>query len=274
MAVSSEESVVNAMAGSGWRSKRRRDRNSPAICWASDALPPLPASIPLPPARKLCSTAWATARMAAPNSSSPAAWGSTSSERRKCPAAISWSDTARPGWAESAAGLSAAGAAPGKASQADWRAARTRAPAAPHDNQKSLGRQPRGCLGEIARRPALGRSHRPRRKGGERAVFGEPEALAPGGDLLGRHLELGQRIIGRQGRAFRQRQRGAAVDHAGQSAFAPAQVVQEAEPELACKSGALGDARQEGGQGGLPGPRHDQHAAVAFPAQPRREGAG
>src|SRR4030088_1067771 len=50
MAVSTEESVVNAMAGSGWRSKRRRDRNSPAICWASAALPPLPASITLPPA--------------------------------------------------------------------------------------------------------------------------------------------------------------------------------------------------------------------------------
>lgn len=49
MDVSTEESVVSAMAGSGGRSIRNRLTNSAAQCWASAALPPLPASKILPP---------------------------------------------------------------------------------------------------------------------------------------------------------------------------------------------------------------------------------
>src|SRR3954463_184887 len=62
----------------------------------------------------------------------------------------------------------------------------------------------------------LGGPTPPGRKGGEGGPRGEPKALAPRRDLAGRHLEFGQRISGRQRRAFRQRQRGAAIDHARQ----------------------------------------------------------
>jgi hypothetical protein len=38
-------------AGNGRRSTKKRERNSAAKCWASAALPPLPAIRSLPPAR-------------------------------------------------------------------------------------------------------------------------------------------------------------------------------------------------------------------------------
>ncbi len=81
------------------------------------------------------------------------------------------------------------------------------------------------------------------------------------------------RPIGRQRGAFRQRQGGAAVDHARQRLFARTQVVDEAEPHFADKAGADGDARQRRGERRLPGPRHDQGVAIALGAQARGERA-
>jgi len=49
MAVSTDESVVTATAGSGGRSSSKRLTNSAARCWASAADPPLPQKKSLPP---------------------------------------------------------------------------------------------------------------------------------------------------------------------------------------------------------------------------------
>jgi len=49
MLVSTDVSVVRAMAGRGGRSMRKRFTNSPAMCWASAALPPFPKSRTLLP---------------------------------------------------------------------------------------------------------------------------------------------------------------------------------------------------------------------------------
>jgi len=78
------------MAGSGLRSKFNRDRNSPAICWASAALPPLPAISNLCPARNASVMVSAMAWMVARKSASSAARDSVSQDRRKCSATKSF----------------------------------------------------------------------------------------------------------------------------------------------------------------------------------------
>ena len=75
------------------------------------------------------------------------------------------------------------------------------------------------------------------------------------------------RPIGRQRGAFRQRQGGAAVDHARQCLFARTQVIDQAVPHFADKAGADGNARQRRGERRLPGPRHDQRIAITLGAQ-------
>ena len=52
----------------------------------------------------------------------------------------------------------------------------------------------------MACRPALAGADRARRKRRDRAGCAEPEALTPGGDLRGRHLELRQRVVARRAR--------------------------------------------------------------------------
>ena len=49
MLVRTDVSVVSAIAGRGGRSMRNRFTNSPAMCWASAALPPFPKSRTLLP---------------------------------------------------------------------------------------------------------------------------------------------------------------------------------------------------------------------------------
>jgi len=70
VAVIAELSVVSAIAGSGGWSNIRREMNSPAMCWASAALPPLPAISSLLPARMLAVMARAMARRLAAASAS------------------------------------------------------------------------------------------------------------------------------------------------------------------------------------------------------------
>ncbi len=80
---------------------------------------------------------------------------------------------------------------------------------------------------------------------------------------------MGQRPLGREGDAFRQSERGASLDHAGQPPLAPAEIIDEPDTAFADKSSALRDAGKKEGQRGLPRPRHHQGLAIAFPAQPQ-----
>ena len=73
--------------------------------------------------------------------------------------------------------------------------------------------------------------------------------------------------------AVRQRQRGAAVDHARQRPLAPAQVVEQAEAGLADEPGPLRDAGQKRRQRRFPGARHHQGMAIAFRRKPLRQRA-
>src|SRR5882672_9424192 len=82
------------MAGSGLRSKLSRDRNSPAICWASAALPPLPATRILFPLRSAAAIASVARIMACIIAPSLAARSRVSHDRRKCSAMLSWRDPA------------------------------------------------------------------------------------------------------------------------------------------------------------------------------------
>src|ERR1051325_117486 len=61
MLVIAEVSVVNASAGRGGRSMRKRLTNSAAMCCASAALPPLPKIISLLPRRNASAIAWIAA---------------------------------------------------------------------------------------------------------------------------------------------------------------------------------------------------------------------
>ena len=56
-----EVSVDSATAGKALRSARKRPTNSPAMCWASAAEPPLPHRYSVPPARSDCTIASAIA---------------------------------------------------------------------------------------------------------------------------------------------------------------------------------------------------------------------
>ena len=106
-----------------------------------------------------------------------------------------------------------------------------------------------------------------------RAPSATPCRCAEARDLCGRHAKFRQRPVGRLGPALRQRQHGAAIDHARQRALAEPHVVDEAVAPLSEPAGALRNASEERRQRGLPGARHDQYAAIALAPQPGRQGA-
>ena len=119
--------------------------------------------------------------------------------------------------------------------------------------------------------PAFRRPDRAGRQRDRRSARGKAEPLAPSGDLGRRDPQLGQRPVGRLGRAGGQRQSGALVDHAWALALAEAQVVEEEETHLPEPSDPLRNARQERRQRSLPGARHDQRGAVVLALQPLRQ---
>ena len=85
-------------------------------------------------------------------------------------------------------------------------------------------------------------------------------------------LEFRQRPVGRLRGAARQRQHGAAIDHAGQLLLPEAHVVEQDETHFAGKAHALRNAGQKRRQRRLPGARHGQRHAIAFSLEPSGEG--
>ena len=126
--------------------------------------------------------------------------------------------------------------------------------------------------GEVAHQlgisaPSLRRTDGARRDHRHRPRVAEPHALAPPPHLFRRHHELRQRPVGGERGALGQRERGAAVDHARQRLLPRTEIVDEAEPHLAEKAGAHGDAGERRRERRLPGPRHDQRVAITLAAQ-------
>ena len=144
---------------------------------------------------------------------------------------------------------------------------------AEHQHRKSLRAKAPRHLRIGSRRPALRGTDGAGRERRNGAAIREPEALPPRRDLGRCDFQLGQRICGRQRRALGHGERRAAVDHAGQGPLAPAHIVEQAEPDLAGESGALGNAGEPRRERRFPGARHHQCAAITFGAQARRERA-
>ena len=137
--------------------------------------------------------------------------------------------------------------------------------AAQHPDRKAVGEQAAGQRGIGRARPAFRRSDRARRQRHDRPAFcSEAATASPGGNLGRRHFQLRHRPVARQSGAGRQRQRGAAIDHARQAALAEAQIVEQEEPRLADEAGALRNAGEKRRQRRFPGARHDQRRAVVF----------
>ncbi len=131
-------------------------------------------------------------------------------------------------------------------------------------------------LGEIAASACSGRPRRARRRppAGRRPAARARRAIRAAS--AAGTFELGLRPFGGQRGALRQRQRAAAVDHARQCLLAEADVVEQAEADLAGEAGALGDAGEERRQRRFPGSRHHQRACrnARRRAAPPAPGAG
>src|SRR6516165_2446205 len=140
---------------------------------------------------------------------------------------------------------------------------------ADHPYSKSLRDQspPQGGIGVC--QPVLQLTNRTRCEGDYRSFVGGQPALAPPDfNFHPRDVQLGHRPFARQLRGRRQRQGGAAIDHARQSSLAVAQVIEQREAHLTDESGTLRDSREKWRQGRFPGARHDQRAAIIFALEP------
>src|SRR5947207_14962399 len=96
--------------------------------------------------------------------------------------------------------------------------------------------------------------------------------LPPPSVTLGaRDIELRLRPFYWQRGGPGQRQRGTAIDHARQLALAVAQVIEQRKAQFADEPRPLGDSCEKWRQGGFPGARHDQRAAVIFALESPRQ---
>ena len=116
--------------------------------------------------------------------------------------------------------------------------------AAQHPDAKALGGRAPGPARQSTVQRLLGPTAPGAKATTGRPSSGSPSLGAPFRGLLRRHVKFGLRPFRRKRCALRQRQRAAAVDHAGQFLFAEADVVEQAEAGLAGRSRFARESRR------------------------------